>query len=142
MKLRPKDKLKVYVVDDSDIDTFLIKSTLTDLPFTCDITYFKDAETAGKKILSEPQGQQPDLILLDLNLPITDGYTLLDELDEFWEDKETYPSLIFVLTSSIQLRDREKFKNQRIAQEFITKPLIKDDFLNRLEQYFELSTIK
>lgn len=63
----------------------------------------------------------PDLILLDLNMPIMDGFGFLDAFNKM-EHPEKSRSKIIVLTSSHNAADMERVRQFGITK-YMTKPL-------------------
>ena len=79
----------------------------------------KDAFTKLKAIISSGE-KLPELILLDLNMPVWDGWQFLDAFKEIpIEDKID----IFILTSSNNEADIERAKNYNIDSNYIVKPI-------------------
>ncbi|MEL0650003.1 MULTISPECIES: response regulator [unclassified Algibacter] len=79
----------------------------------------KDAFTKLKAIISSGE-KLPELILLDLNMPVWDGWQFLDAFKEIpVEDKID----IFILTSSNNEADIERAKNYNIDSNYIVKPI-------------------
>ncbi len=71
------------------------------------------------------QSRIPEIILLDLNMPVMDGWEFLEIF------KNRFPEFagktkIFILSSSINPSDREKAKSESIVVDFLSKPL--DEF--------------
>ncbi|WP_418603604.1 response regulator [Hwangdonia sp.] len=62
----------------------------------------------------------PDVILLDINMPIMDGWQFLDE---FVKIKTKKPITIFVVSSSIDPKDIEKAKSYNVVDDYILKPI-------------------
>ncbi|MBK5277531.1 MAG: response regulator, partial [Bacteroidia bacterium] len=64
----------------------------------------------------------PDIILLDINMPVTDGWMFLDSYRKI---KTTLSKdiVIYVVTSSIDQRDIEHSKQYHEVKGFISKPL-------------------
>jgi CheY-like chemotaxis protein len=62
----------------------------------------------------------PDVILLDLNMPILDGWQFLDEFVKLPIKKEI---AIFIVTSSIDPSDIEMVKKYDIVKSYIMKPI-------------------
>ncbi len=61
----------------------------------------------------------PDVILLDLNMPIMDGWQFLDEFLKV-PDSEKIP--IYIVSSSVDSRDIERAKTYKMVGQYIIKP--------------------
>ncbi|HTF81370.1 MAG TPA: response regulator, partial [Cytophagales bacterium] len=64
----------------------------------------------------------PDLIFLDINMPIVDGFVFLFEFEQL-PDIVRNKCKICVLSSSDNQRDIERITSNEYVVEFITKPL-------------------
>ena len=72
------ETVKVLVVDDSAAAVHLLKDALErECPVPIEVSVANDGEVALQMIA---EGHRPELILLDLNLPKVDGFTVLDRL--------------------------------------------------------------
>ncbi len=76
----------------------------------------------------------PDVILLDLNMPIMDGWQFLDEFIKIKTNKKI---LIYIVSSSIDPADTEKAKKYESVSNFIVKPITVDNLKNILQQITE-----
>ena len=91
-----------------------------------EIIVFKNGEEALNHFVSsfkDPQGQPvPQIILLDLNMPIMDGWGFLEELS-----KHDFPALhnctLYIVSSSINPVDIERSKHFNLVKDFIVKPI-------------------
>ena len=73
--------------------------------------------TGGREALAiEESGVQVDLVLLDVQMPDMDGYTLAGEL------RSHRPDLNIIILTSLADHDRSRLKNLRISR-FLTKPV-------------------
>jgi len=72
--------------------------------------------------LSDPKNQVPDILFLDLNMPIANGWKFLDEFEKIRKNisKEVK---IYILSSSIDPEDHKRAKNYDYVQKFISKPI-------------------
>jgi len=67
----------------------------------------------------------PDLIFLDINMPVMNGWEFLQEY-EHMEKKLQPRTIIIMLTTSENIYDKEKAKNLVIVSDYMTKPLTKE----------------
>lgn len=74
----------------------------------------------------------PQVILLDLNMPVMDGWEFLEEFSKI---KNQIPKHIdlYVVSSSIDYRDIQRAKSIAVVMDYITKPIAIDDFTRILE---------
>jgi CheY-like chemotaxis protein len=115
----------LLVVEDSDTDFVVLNRVLKNLSFNYPIHRCCDGDEAldylyhigkYKDIYRYPQ---PDLILLDLNLPGTDGKDILDEIKQNPQLK-SIPIVIFTTSSNPQ---DIKTCYQRGANNYLLKPM-------------------
>ncbi|SEA98578.1 response regulator [Pedobacter hartonius] len=126
---------KVYLIDDDDIYVFLTTKTILRVRKDVDVEVFSDglkAITHLKKIQDQP-ALLPDIIFLDLNMPVMDGWEFLKEYEElapsFAKENELY-----IVSSSISPHEMERSKSIPLVAEFIIKPLVKEKFMEILEK--------
>lgn len=116
-----KNKL-TYIIDDDKLTMRLTTILISKNNFCEEIESFSNAQNAldvlSKNALNH--SALPDTILLDLNMPIMDGWQFLDDFIELKIEKKIY---IFIMTSSIDPIDIEKAKQYNIVQEYIEKPI-------------------
>jgi CheY-like chemotaxis protein len=75
----------------------------------------------------------PGYILIDLSMPELDGFELVDEIDVLFENNGINELPVFIiLSSSLYKRDFEKFENNPTFKRFLSKPLVKEEFLEAL----------
>ncbi|MCU0447384.1 MAG: response regulator [Microscillaceae bacterium] len=121
-------KLKrILIIDDNEIDNLISQKIIKDADLTEQVSICESGNSALsylRKSMRDNPTMVPDLILLDLNMPLMDGWDFLQELDKinFKSDK----SKIFILTCSIDRRDISKAQRDPRVTEYITKPLTAD----------------
>lgn len=81
---------------------------------------------------------KPSLILLDINMPVMNGFEFL-EAYEHLDDSFKATTVVAMLTSSLHASDQEKAKNQKELKGFLNKPLSKEN-LEELIANMEVST--
>ena len=115
-----------YIIDDDKIFTFVLKKFLEKNKNFNQILDFKNGEEV--LLMLTLHNFKPDIILLDINMPVIDGWQFLEELEKL-PNKEQYK--IFIMSSSIDKADIEKSKTFSTVVDFISKP-INNEKLNKL----------
>lgn len=117
---------KILCVDDDPITLMLCKKVIAKANFTGEIESAKDGVEALKFfniVNNDPKDEDyPELIFLDLNMPIMDGWEFLDEFSK--NLSQAYPKTkIIVLSSSVDPKDINKSKNYPMVLDFLPKPI-------------------
>ena len=114
----------VMLVDDNDTDNLISKRII-------ELTGFSDRITiknSGKKALEyleahrDDPSQLPQLIFLDTNMPIVDGFVFLYEFEKMSLTVRNHTKVV-ILSSSDNQRDIERILDNNYVIKFITKPL-------------------
>jgi CheY-like chemotaxis protein len=101
----------VFVVDDDKIFHFIIKKLLLNNNINVNPAFFENGLEAIEGIKSKLENGEnpPDLILLDINMPVLDGWQFLEEfklLKKFLKEEIS----IYIISSSDNIVDRDKAK--------------------------------
>lgn len=75
---RLQNRQEVLIVDDNPADTVLVKEALRSCGFQGDIVTARDGQ-AGLDLFHKRK-RKPDLVLLDINMPVLDGHGMLERL--------------------------------------------------------------
>jgi CheY-like chemotaxis protein len=110
-----KAKLRVLLVEDDEADIYLIRRALANNQRVEEVLVARDGVEALEMI--DNGFADPDLAIIDLNMPRKDGLALLRDLAS--RRRDSFPSV--VLTSSRAGADAYRSK-KRGAMEFVTKP--------------------
>jgi CheY-like chemotaxis protein len=128
------DRINILLVDDDPDDHFLFENALSDV------------KALRPRLVSAYNGRQaldyladstsPDFIVLDLNMPLVDGYEMLDKLKTSprWQHIPT-----FVLTTSNKELDALNCKAKGCL-EFYTKPMSGEEFSAIIEDMLSKSS--
>lgn len=125
----------ICIIDDDPIHIFTTKRVLQ-MEKICDkILVFKDGKEAyeGLKQMITDNIELPKLILLDLNMPIWDGWDFLDEFTKIEKSKEIK---ILINSSSQSLEDLNRAKSYEVVDGFIYKPFTIEQFKHEYEVGF------
>ena len=114
----------ICIIDDDDIYTFLLKKTLLKSNICSNIKSFENGLVGleGIKKMIENEETLPDLILLDINMPLFDGWEFLEEFKKL-KHLILKPISIYIVSSSISQADINKAKFNEEVIDFLTKPI-------------------
>ncbi|MCE5300754.1 MAG: response regulator [Spirochaetia bacterium] len=120
-------KKRVLYIEDSEQNMYLIRYILEAAGY--EILQAKEGETGLKIAKSE----LPDMILLDIQLPVMDGYEVAKRLRKI---PETMKIPVVALSSYAMVGDREKALAAGCTG-YIDKPINPEKFVKQIEQYLE-----
>jgi CheY-like chemotaxis protein len=122
--------MMIFLAEDNPADVYLLREALaTSMVDNVDVVVAQDGEEALDFVEGRGRftgSEVPDLIVLDLNLPKTDGNCVLQSIRES-ERLRSVP--VVILTSSDSPRDRAAAERLG-ANCYITKPSDLDEFLD------------
>mgnify|MGYP006280133371 CR=1 FL=1 len=110
-------KAEILLIEDNPGDVILTKKAFESSEIEDNITVAENGEEALKMLQAEKY--QPDLILLDLNLPKIDGYEVLNSLKN---DSKLKQIPVIIMTSSEEHSDIAKSYDNH-ANCYIVKPV-------------------
>ncbi|TAH26337.1 MAG: response regulator [Cytophagales bacterium] len=119
------------LVDDSDTDNFINKRVLELSKFTNQILIKNSGRNALEYLNDNENNPEklPDIIFLDINMPIVDGFVFLYEFEDFSEKIKSHCKII-ILSSSNSKKDIDRIIDNKYVVEFLTKPLSLDTVAN------------
>jgi CheY-like chemotaxis protein len=123
---------KVCIIDDDEIYHFTIQKTIKLQGFNNDLLYFHNGHEAIDFFNQnlENTAELPDVILLDLNMPVINGWQFLQEYATF-KDQIKKPISIYVVSSSISRSEISRATAIEDVLGYIQKPL-KPEELKRI----------
>ncbi|HET7360335.1 MAG TPA: response regulator [Salinimicrobium sp.] len=119
------------IIDDDKIYVNLVKKIIEIKKLSHNLIIFKNGEEAlnyFKPILENmTEKKLPDIIFLDLNMPVMDGWEFLAE---FVKIKNSFNKkiVLYVVSSSIDPRDLERAKTFGLVTDYLIKPIKLKEF--------------
>ena len=117
----------IMLVDDNETDNFIHKRIIELTAFGQNIIIKNSGKSALEYLKSNATdfSKLPDVIFLDINMPIVDGFVFLFEFDSFSEELKKKCKIV-ILSSSDSKRDIDRIVDNEHVYHFITKPLSED----------------
>jgi len=125
--LLPGRRRKILVVDDEFLNVRIVKEHLSG-------PYEIDSALSGHDALMMLQHDKPDLVILDLMMPIMTGFELCQRIREKYSMDELP---IVILTAKNRVEDLVKGLNLG-ANDYISKPFSKEELKVRVGKQFEM----
>ena len=116
----------VFVIDDKEVNLRLMRAYMQGEPYR--LVTSNDPQDALQLIGRDP----PDLILLDLMMPVLDGFAVLDVL------KDAAPSVPVVVITGLDDRDARLRGLAAGARDYLTKPVDRSELLIRVRNLVAL----
>lgn len=133
-----KNNITILLIDDNEIDNILNeliirKSCFSDAKIIS-LSHAQSMDFFNDKSLNK--NDVPDLIFLDLKMPLADGFVFLENFNSF-PDFIKNKSIISILTSSLDEEDTVRAKSNKYVKMFINKPLSLFILEKIKNEYFE-----
>lgn len=117
----------IFIVDDDMIYQLFTQKIIENLDSTIDVQLYNDGDealSALKKIMTDAT-QYPDIILLDINMPIMDGWEFMEEYVQL-KSKLPRPIQIYIVSSSIAESDLQRARSHEDIIDYVSKPIESD----------------
>jgi CheY-like chemotaxis protein len=118
----------VLLVDDSEDDNFIHKSYICRINWADEVVEFEEALLALDYLLGCKQ--LPDVMLLDINMPVMDGFQLLDQAIAAGVDLSKV--IVVMVSSSMHPDDRKRATGHAQVNAYVNKP-VDEEILRGLE---------
>lgn len=118
-----KKPVNILLVDDDDLFTFLFGEYMKECDFPVSVKQLNHGLLALNYLdeLQQHEQQQPDIVFLDLSMPVMDGWEFIDEFSQ-WIKKTGKTIPLFIVSSSISPYDIERARSLKTVKDFIIKP--------------------
>jgi len=117
--------LRILLAEDSEDNRLLIKTYLKQTPHCLEMA--ENGEIAVEKF---QQGEY-DLVLMDMNMPVMDGYTATRTIRQ-WEAREGKPATPIIALTAFALKEDEQKSLAAGCDAHLTKPIKKKTLLEAL----------
>lgn len=143
MGVQPKEVIamkklqSILLVDDDDTVNFFNEFLLKELQVSEDIVIRENGQEAIGYLtdIKDQPSEFPELIFLDINMPVMDGFEFLEAYREAHMQDKTN-ALIVMLTTSLHPKDVERANTYPFISEYVYKPLTKDKIQSIVTKYF------
>ncbi len=114
----------VMLVDDNEIDNIINEKIIEANSFAEKILVFQTGQEALDylKENQEKEKELPEIVFLDINMPIMDGFQFLNDFEQFSETVLEKCKII-MLSSSISPKDIDRAASSRYVKKYLNKPL-------------------
>ena len=128
----------ILLIDDDKIFNFLSEKTISSLGLANEIHFASNGQQALDLLELSKTGeiQKPDIIFLDLNMPIMNGYEFFEAFLAM-ELPDKHLITLVILTSSADPQDLKRAKDLGIKYYF-NKPLTQEEIKKLIVQEFSL----
>jgi len=118
----------VLVAEDNKTNQLLMQIVLEQLGLT--VVFASN----GLEALEYCKYFQPDLVFMDINMPVMDGVTAFQEINKFREAHNIAPIPIVALTANAVKGDRERYLELGM-NDYLSKPIVHNEILRILDRY-------
>lgn len=131
----------ILLIDDDETTNYLNHRLLTKM----NVAHQIDIVTNGEEALAYLQeacktgdadpASCPDLMFVDIKMPVMDGFEFLDEYEKATLNMKKN-TVVMMLTSSASFYDLERLKKYKEVERHVSKPLTEPDVRELLREYF------
>lgn len=121
---------RILLVEDNEINSDIARHILEEVEIVVEIA--ENGRIAVDKIMKEKSGYY-DLILMDIQMPIMDGYEATKRIRALKDEKKSRIPIIAMTANSFEEDRRMEFEAGMDAH--ISKPIVVKDFLHEVDEY-------
>lgn len=123
-------KKAIWIIDDDAIYQIIVNKIIQRSEMFSAVSSFKNGSIAIDALLEalDKNTTVPDIILLDINMPIMDGWEFMKEMGLI---KPKFPKeiVVYIVSSSIAVEDKKKSKSYENILGYLSKPVTVNDLI-------------
>ncbi len=127
--------LTTLIVDDDTLTQLIHRKALERAGMATSPEVFTDGEQALNFLLANYCEDVNYLVFLDLNMPLMNGWTFLDEIGKHFQRDNIH---VVIVTSSVSSEDRKRANAYRQVLKYLVKP-ISQDSLKLMSQFVQVN---
>jgi CheY-like chemotaxis protein len=114
--------MKLFIIDDDLIFRMIVSHKITSIDSSINIVECEDGSIGIGKLAQQSNSDEKIIVLLDINMPILDGWGFLDQMEKsnFYNIQNL---VIYIVSSSTDESDILKAKQYECVSGFFHKPL-------------------
>ncbi len=120
---------KVCIIDDDKLYVSLLRMLIEKNQFAEDIMVFSNGQDALEHFKTQIEGKSfdlPEVILLDLNMPVMNGWEFLEKIEPYQQILQENGVRLNIVSSTINPREVKQAKSFQIVNQFLNKPISKE----------------
>lgn len=120
----------IWVIDDDAIYQIIVNKIIQRSQMFSAISTFKNGKDAIETLQNSLENTEvlPDIVLLDINMPVMDGWEFMEEMG-LLKSKISKQITIYIVSSSIAVEDKNKSKTYPDILGYLSKPITTHDLI-------------
>jgi CheY-like chemotaxis protein len=121
-------KKKIWVIDDDTIYQIIVTKIIQKTNLFSVTSSFYDGKDGIEALIHAIENKEslPDIILLDINMPVMDGWEFMEEMEKLKPLLNEHIS-VYISSSSIAIEDKNKSKTYASILGYLSKPITNND---------------
>lgn len=129
---------QILLIDDSPSDNFIHARRIKNADIADEVvirTNGREGLDYLKTLRADKRYHQPELIFLDINMPVMNGWEFLEEYDKLLDNQKAQ-IVLAMLTTSTAPKDRARAKDYSNLSTFLEKPLTERNLNDIIQKHF------